>query len=153
MQAGAVRLPSHSSSLGTADQKLWERIARLIEENRFRPPQVREMSESLGQPIANVRRLCKTMARIGTLVEVATDRFFTKTSLSELGSLAAEIAAASETKTFTAAEFKDRVGCGRNVGIQLLEHFDRRGLTARRGDARSVVKPAVDVFGPATRPG
>ena len=153
MQAGSVRLPSHSSSLGAADQKLWERIARLIAENRFRPPQVREMAESLGQPIANVRRLCKTMARIGTLVEIATDRFFYKTALSELGTVAAEIAAASATKTFTAAEFKDRVGCGRNVGIQLLEHFDRRGLTARRGDVRSVVKSAVDVFGAAARPG
>ena len=73
--------------------------------------------------------------------------------MSELGTVAAEIAAASATKTFTAAEFKDRVGCGRNVGIQLLEHFDRRGLTARRGDVRSVVKSAVDVFGAAARPG
>ena len=150
LQAGSVRLPSHSSSLGNADQKLWERIAKLIEENRFRPPQVREMAEHLGQPVANVRRVCKTMARIGTLVEVATDRFFYKAALSELGDLAAGIAAESETKTFTAAQFKDRAGCGRNVGIQVLEHFDRRGLTARRGDLRSVVKPAADVFGPAT---
>ena len=108
------------------------------------------MAEHLGQPVANVRRLCKTMARIGTLVEVATDRFFYKAALSELGDLAAGIAEESETKTFTAAQFKDRAGCGRNVGIQVLEHFDRRGLTARRGDLRSVVKAAADVFGPAT---
>ncbi len=147
-QAGAVRLPSHSSSLGAADQKLWDRISKLIEENRFRPPQVREMAEHLSQPIANVRKLCKTMARIGTLVEVATDRFFYKAALSELGAVAAALAEEHPEKTFTAAEFKDRVGCGRNVGIQVLEHFDRRGLTARRGDLRSVVKSAVDVFGP-----
>ncbi len=148
LQAGAVRLPSHSSSLGAADQKLWERIAKLIEENRLRPPQVREMAEMLGQPVANVRKLCKTMARIGTLVEVATDRFFYKTALSELGQLAAALSAENPEKTFTAAAFKDRAGCGRNVGIQLLEYFDRRGLTARRGDVRSVVKSAVDIFGP-----
>ncbi len=149
LQAGTVRLPSHSSSLGSADQKLWDRIAKLIEENRFRPPQVREMSDMLGQPVASIRKLCKTMARIGTLVEVATDRFFYKTTLSELGQIAAALSAENPDGTFTAAAFKDRVGCGRNVGIQLLEHFDRRGLTARRGDVRSVVKPATDVFGQA----
>ena len=153
VQAGAVRLPSHSSSLGAADQKLWDRIAKLIEENRFRPPQVREISDMLGQPIANVRKLCKTMARIGSLVEVATDRFFYKTALSELGLIAAALSKENPDNTFSAAEFKDRVGCGRNVGIQLLEHFDRRGLTARRGDVRSVVKSAADVFGPASRGG
>ena len=151
VQAGVARLPTHASSLGAADQKLWDRILKEIEENRFRPPQVREMSDSLGQSIANIRKLCKTMARMGTLVEVASDRFFLKTSLSELAAVAAEIGAAAPANTFTAAEFKDRVGCGRNVGIQLLEYFDRRGLTARRGDVRSVVKTAVEVFGPGPR--
>lgn len=146
-QAGALRLPSHSSSLGAADQKLWERIEKQIVEQKFRPPQVREMAESLGQPIGNIRKLCKTMARIGTLVEVATDRFFLRSALAELGTIAGELAAASAAKSFTAAEFKDRVGCGRNVGIQLLEHFDRRGLTARKGEVRVVVKRPEDVFG------
>lgn len=150
VQAGVLRLPSHSSALGAADQKLWERIERLIIEQKFRPPQVREMAESLGQPLTNIRKLCKTMARIGTLVEVATDRFFMRSALAELGVIAGELAAASADKCFTAAEFKDRVGCGRNVGIQLLEHFDRRGLTARRGDARLIAKAPAEVFG-ATR--
>jgi selenocysteine-specific elongation factor len=63
--------------------------------------------------------------------------------------MAAELAAASPTKTFTAAEFRDRAGSGRNVGIQILEHFDRRGLTLRQGDARRVVKDPAAVFGAA----
>jgi len=68
VQAGSVRLPSHTSSLGAADQKLWERMLKLIEDNRYRPPQVREMAEQLGQPIAAVRKLAKTMARLGNIV-------------------------------------------------------------------------------------
>ena len=146
-QAGAVRLPSHTSSLAAADQKLWERLQRLISENRLRPPQVRELAEEVGQPITSVRKLLKTMARIGTLTEVATDRFFLRTALLEMGTIAAELAAASPEKSFTAAEFKDRAGCGRNVGIQVLEFFDRRGITLRKGDARIVVKEPARVLG------
>lgn len=148
-QAGHVRLASHSSSLGPADQRLWERIEKLIGTGpeRYRPPQVRELSEMVGQPIAAIRKLLKTMSRMGILVEVASDRFFLKNALRELGTMAQELSAASETKTFTAAEFRDRAGSGRNVGIQILEHFDRRGLTLRQGDVRRVVKEPAVVFG------
>ena len=85
-QGGQVRLASHTSSLGAADQRLWERLEKAIDgEGRFRPPQVRELSEATGQPIAVVRKLFKTMARLGVVVEVATDRFFLKPALLELG--------------------------------------------------------------------
>jgi selenocysteine-specific elongation factor len=147
-QGGLVRLASHTSSLGATDQRLWERIdAAIGGENRFRPPQVRELSEATGQPVTVVRKLLKTMARLGTVVEVATDRFFLKPALLELGRMAAELAESNAGKTFTAAEFRDRAGSGRNVGIQILEHFDRRGLTLRQGDVRRVVKDPAAVFG------
>jgi selenocysteine-specific elongation factor len=146
-QAGHLRLAEHTSSLAGADARLWERMEKLITDERFRPPLAREMAEALGQPLGAVRKLAKTMARMGTLVEVATDRFFLRTALVELGEMARELAAQSPGGTFTAAEFRDKAGSGRNVGIQILEHFDRRGLTARRGDVRSVVKEPAEVFG------
>ncbi len=148
-QTGHVRLASHASSLGPADQRLWERLEVLIGQGseRYRPPQVRELSEMVGQPIATIRKLLKTMSRLGLLVEVAADRFFLRAALLELGVMAQELGATSETKTFSAAEFRDRAGSGRNVGIQILEHFDRRGLTLRQGDVRRVVKEPAQVFG------
>jgi selenocysteine-specific elongation factor len=147
-QGGLVRLASHSSSLGAADQRLWERIEAAIGgAHRYRPPQVRELAEATGQPIAAVRKLLKTMARLGAVIEVASDRFFLRTALVELGRMAVDLAGASETRTFSAAEFRDRAGSGRNVGIQILEHFDRRGLTLRQGDVRRVVKDPAAVFG------
>ncbi|MDX2159052.1 MAG: selenocysteine-specific translation elongation factor [Hyphomicrobiaceae bacterium] len=147
-QGGLVRLASHASSLGAADQRLWDRLEALIgADARFRPPQVREIAEATGQPIATIRKLLKTMARLGVVVEVATDRFFLKPALVELGRIAQELASSSETRTFSAAEFRDRASSGRNVGIQILEHFDRRGLTLRQGDVRRVVKDPAVVFG------
>ena len=148
VQAGHIRLAEHTSSLAGADAKLWERMEKLIAGERFRPPLAREMAEALGQPLGTVRKLAKTMARMGTLVEVATDRFFLRDALVDLGAIAQDLTRVSEAGTFTAAEFRDKTNAGRNVAILVLEHFDRRGLTARRGDLRSVVKEPKLVFGP-----
>ena len=146
---GALRLPSHSSSIGAADQVLWDRVLLVLEEHRFQPPPVREIAEALRQPLTNVRKLCKTMARLGTLVEVEKDRFFLTKALRDFGELAHEIARTSPGHSFTAAAFRDRAGCGRAIAIQVLEYFDRRGITGRRGDKRIVGKKPSVVFGGA----
>jgi selenocysteine-specific elongation factor len=41
-------------------------------------------------------------------------------------------------------------GIGRNLAIDVLEFFDRSGLTRRRGDARMLVGSAEALFGPAS---
>ena len=145
-QANWVRLASHASALAEADMKLWDRLRPLIEAERFRPPTAKEMAEHVGQPVARVRTLCKALARMGELSEIAADRFFFPAVVAEMAAMAHRLGDASAGKTFTAAQFKDAAGCGRNVGIQVLEYFDRRGYTLRQGDVRRVVKAPEVVF-------
>jgi selenocysteine-specific elongation factor len=143
-----VRLPTHASTLSRQDTKLWETVRALIEAQRYHPPTAREIGLHLGQPVANIRRLCKTLARMGQLSEVAADRFFLRTALIELGAVARGLADASETKFFSTIAFKDRAGCGRNIAIQVLEYFDRQGITIRSNDMRRIAKdPAVVLAG------
>ena len=47
---------------------------------------------------------------------------------------------------FTAAQFRDRLDNGRKVAIQILEFFDRHGVTLRRGDMRRINKHRLDLF-------
>ena len=51
-------------------------------------------------------------------------------------------------RAFTAAQFRDRVDNGRKVAIQILEFFDRHGVTLRRGDLRRINQHRLDLFGP-----
>lgn len=145
--AGTVRLPDHASSLRSSDQQLWERISGVLEENRRQPPPLHELAEGLKQQISDVRKICKTMVRLGTLVELKKDRFLLKSELVRLGDLAHQIANSKQMKEFTIAEFRDEAECGRAVAVQVLEYFDRRGITGRRGDARIVGKRPSDVLG------
>jgi selenocysteine-specific elongation factor len=39
---------------------------------------------------------------------------------------------------FTVIQYRDAMGCGRNLAIEVLEYFDAIGYTSRQGDRRSV---------------
>jgi selenocysteine-specific elongation factor len=139
-QGGAVRLPGHQLALDKRDHGLWQRLVpHLSGENRFRPPQGRECAKLLGEREFDVRRVLKAMAKQQSVVETAPDRFFLRETLKEMAGITAEIAEAQDDGFFAAAQFRDRLQNGRKVAIEILEYFDRNGLTVRRGDMRRVV--------------
>jgi selenocysteine-specific elongation factor len=141
-----VRLSSHTVRLTSADETLWEEILPLLGGSmRFRPPRVRDIAGHSDRSEGDIRRLLKLVARLGRADEIAHDHFFLRDTVREMVALAAE--AAQADGQFTAAHFRDRVENGRKVAIQILEFFDRHGVTLRRGDLRRMNKYRVDMFG------
>ena len=61
--------------------------------------------------------------------------------------IAIDISRESETGSFTAADIRDRLSNGRKVAIQILEFFDRHGVTLRKGDMRTLNRHRLDLFG------
>jgi selenocysteine-specific elongation factor len=84
---------------------------------------------------------------MGWVDEVAQDHFFLRSTVREMTAIVAALAAAIPTGAFTAAQFRDRVDNGRKVAIQILEFFDRHGVTLRRGDLRRINRHRMDLFG------
>ena len=143
-----VRLAAHTVRLTAADEALWEEIAPLLADAaRFRPPRARDIAERLGAPEDGVRRLLKLAARLGRVDEVAHDHFFLRATVQEMAWIATEVATAAPEGSFTAAQFRDQLDNGRKVAIQILEFFDRHGVTLRTGDLRRMGVHA-DLFGP-----
>ena len=146
-QGGGVRSPDHRFGLDQRDEALWVKIQpRLSGEERFRPPRAIELAPLLGAPEAEVRRLLKAMAREQRVVEIAPDHFFRRETVDEMAAAIAEIAAAQPDGQVSAALVRDRFDNGRKVAIQILEYFDRRGLTLRRGDLRQVDRRRLEQF-------
>ena len=144
-----VRLAGHAVRLTPADEKLWGRVAPLLGgSERFRPPRVRDVGEKLGVAETEVRRLAKLIGRMGRLDEVAHDHFFLRATVAEMVRICVDLAAAAPAAEFTAAQFRDQVNNGRKVAIQILEFFDRHGVTLRRGDLRRINKHRLDLFRP-----
>lgn len=146
---GFVRLASHSLQLSPEREAQWRLVAPLIGgEVRFRPPRVRDIAGMLQRPEQDVRQLLKFAARLGLVDEVAHDHFFLRTTTHEMVLIATDIAAQAADGRFTAAQFRDRLDNGRKVAIQILEFFDRQGVTLNRGTLRRVQARYLDVFGP-----
>lgn len=143
-----IRRPEHEIRLTPEDEALWSRIAPLIGDGeRFRPPRVRDIGQLLGRREEDIRRLFRLAGRRGDVHEVALDHFFLRDTVSEMVGIAAELAAA-DAAGFNAAQFRDRLDNGRKVAIQILEFFDRHGVTIRRGDLRRINRQRLDLFGP-----
>jgi selenocysteine-specific elongation factor len=133
--------------LTAADERLWSRIKPLMERERFQPPRVRDFAHTLSVREDDVRQLLRRLAKMGQVIQVAHDHFFLRPTVVEMIAIADRLAAGSADKMVTAGAFRDKIGSGRKVAIQILEFFDRAGVTVRHGDSRTVSREKLDRFG------
>lgn len=147
-----VRLAGHEVRLTRSDELLWESVEpRLGGPERFRPPRVRDLATALSEPEADIRRLLKLLGRMGKVDEVAHDHFFLRPTVARMVATVRDLS--EQEGAFAASAFRDRIehgdehAVGRKVAIQILEFFDRHGVTLRRGDLRRVNRHRLDLFG------
>jgi selenocysteine-specific elongation factor len=147
LQGAWVRLPTHQARLTEIDAQRWREAQLLLGgEERFRPPRVRDIARLKDWPEADVRRLLKTQGRMGHVDEIAHDHFFLRETTSEMVDIVSRLAAGPPHGEISAAQFRDEVQNGRKVAIQILEFFDRHGVTLRRGDLRRLNPHRLDLF-------
>ncbi len=146
-----VRLPDHEVRLSSADEAMWKKFSHYLGgENRFRPPRVRDIAIDTGIAEPEIRRVFKLVGRIGKVDEIVHDHFFLRDAVAEIVQIMTSVSAEAPDGYFTAAQLRDRLDNGRKVAIQILEFFDRHGVTMRRGDLRRVNKHRLDLFGKST---
>jgi selenocysteine-specific elongation factor len=140
-------LPGFEPKLASKDAALWRRVEPLLIDGHMQPPVVAALSEQLTAPRRDLERFLVRAARLGLVFQVAKNRFIVPEALLELADAAEALAADTGEAGFGAAAFRDRTKIGRNLAIEILEYFDRQGLTWRSGDTRTLRKPVAEVFG------
>ena len=141
-----VRLPGHEVRFTAVEERTLQRITpALAGTNRFRPPRVRDIAKAQGLEESLVRRLMKMAARRGDLDEIAPDHYFAAATVIEMADLARALATAGDG-SFTVVAFRDRLDNGRKVALQILEYFDKHGLTMRRDDVRRINPHKASLF-------
>jgi selenocysteine-specific elongation factor len=133
-----LRHPGHEPVLLPADRKMWERVSVLYGDEQPRPPTIHEVAAQLPVDRATLEKFLERMAQRGYLIRVSDTRYFTPNQLQKLGELAKELVGEASDGTFTAALYRDRSNLGRNLTIELLEYFDRVGLTQLTDGRRRV---------------
>ena len=140
-----VALAGHEVVMLHADQLLWEDIEPLLLEGGLRPPRVRELAQVLNEEPERIEAVLRRAANLVLVAAVAKNRFFPPSAIEGLIAKAREVAGNQPDGHFTAQQFKDATGIGRNVAIEVLEYFDQAGITKRDGGGEGLDRRGSDL--------
>ncbi|HGA2320290.1 TPA: selenocysteine-specific translation elongation factor [Pseudomonas putida] len=131
-----LHLPDHKVQLSAADSALWARLQPKLLAGQYDPPWVRTLAAEENCAEADVRLLLRKLARLGLVHQVVRDLFYPEVTLRRMAELL--LGQANETPIVQVAAFRDMLGIGRKRSVQILEYFDRLGLTRRVADQRYI---------------
>ena len=131
-QSGSYALAEHSADIPEALADLFDRIEPLLDSEQ--PPSLGDVAKRLRTPLPPLERDMRALASLGLCRRVSPNRYFLNGRLRAMADIALDLQG-----SFTVRQFRDASGMGRNVVIEVLEHFDRKGFTRREGDARRIV--------------
>lgn len=130
-----VRLPEHTPSFSTAETQMWRNVLAALEDRGPQPIVIAELAREMRTSDAAITAMLQRRRISGDVWQVTDSRYMLRDHVAALVTTAAQLD--RETGCgFTAAQFRDASGLGRNFVIQLLEFFDRIGVTRRLGEAR-----------------
>jgi selenocysteine-specific elongation factor len=144
-----ARLPRHVATDNPADAKLWSHVKPVLAKAAFNGITIPELAAESRLPEPAIKDFLHRKAKTGELVRVTPERFYLKETLAAFAAIATDVHKAAAGGKFSAAQVRDRTGIGRGRVIEILECFDRLGLTQRAGDLRSMRRDYVPVLGPA----
>ena len=138
VQGSRVRLATHESTDNPRDQAIWQRLKPMLMHAAAAIPSVRELATQSNVPLYELSDLMHRKAAIGELIKLTSGRMALPETVEMLANKAVQTAAGRPDVWFTAAQYRDVIGTGRSLAIEILECLDRCGATQRRGDLRCV---------------
>jgi len=136
-----LALPGHQPVLPAEDQALWQKVQEELASAGLRPPIVGELAQRLELEREVMLAFLQRMQQWGYVLGVAPNRFYLPEWLDDLVAVAQALCRESADGSFSAADYRDRSGIGRNLSIRVLEYLDRAGVT-RYKDERRFMQPA-----------
>lgn len=126
---GWLHLPEHGLAFTPEQQLIWQKMEPLFAGD---PLWVRDLANLSGLDENQTRSILRKAAQLGLVVAIIKDRYFLNARLREFADLIRSLQVTHGSTS--AADFRDQLGVGRKLAIQILEFFDRSGFTRRRGN-------------------
>ncbi|WP_345827566.1 selenocysteine-specific translation elongation factor [Pantoea sp. BRR-3P] len=126
---GWLHLPDFEPRFNPQEEIVWRQVGPLFSDQ---PLWVRDIALTLQQDEQTIRSLLLTAARLGHITAIVRDRYYRSDQIQIFADLIRQRAA--QGGSTSAADFRNQLGTGRKVAVQILEFFDRSGFTRRRGN-------------------
>ncbi|MGK3114068.1 selenocysteine-specific translation elongation factor [Candidatus Pantoea formicae] len=128
-QHGWLHLPDFEPRFNPQEEALWQQVGPLFSDQ---PLWVRDIATASQQDEEIIRSLLLTAARLGHITAIVRDRYYRSDQIQIFADLIRQRAANGGSTS--AADFRNQLGTGRKIAVQILEFFDRSGFTRRRGN-------------------
>ncbi|MGL4269847.1 MAG: SelB C-terminal domain-containing protein, partial [Plesiomonas sp.] len=136
---GWLHLPTHRVSFNPEQQAVWQQVVPHLHTDTA--CWVRDLAHTCNLTENDMRTLLKSAAAQGKVTAIVPDRYCLQTHLLHC----AELIRTQHTQQghTSAADFRDQLGIGRKLAIQILEYFDRSGFTRRRANTHLLRDPRM----------
>ena len=134
LENGRYALPGHRAQVPPEVLRTFEAVREHLDSTQ--PPSLGDIAKRLGRPYDGLEHAMRALPAFGLAVRISPNRYYLPPRLAELADAATRLDARGP---FSVRQFRDSTGVGRNVVIEVLEHFDAAGFTRRQGDSRTVV--------------
>ena len=138
---GWLHLPDHKPGFSAEQLAVWQKVDALFGDE---PWWVRDLARETQQDEQAMRQLLRFAAQLGLVTAIIKDRYYRNDRIQVFANLIREL---DQTQGATsAADFRDSLGVGRKLAVQILEYFDRIGFTRRRGNDHLLRDKALFMF-------
>ena len=134
LASGLYAAASHRATLPDDVARLFNAVEAMLDSAQ--PPSLGDIAKRLKRPFPAFEQEMRALPAFGLAVRISPTRYYLPARLLELADAALHLDRAGP---FTVRQFRDATGVGRNVVIEVLEHFDGKTFTRRVGDTRRVV--------------
>jgi selenocysteine-specific elongation factor len=133
-----VKLAGHAARFSPAEVSLWRKLLPRLVDRGALTFTARELATDSRTSEAAIKALLYRRRSNGEVWCITDKRFMLRKHVAALAASAAALAQDLGGKGFSAAQYRDAIGAGRNLVIQILEFFDSIGVTRRTGDLRKM---------------
>ncbi|MCG3863141.1 MULTISPECIES: selenocysteine-specific translation elongation factor [unclassified Photobacterium] len=137
---GWLHLASHQLQLTELEQKSWQHIAQIMQQNPT-PWWVRDLANECDFDEDELRSLSYKLAQLGYISAIVKDRYVSHDYLISIANRVREHI--EHHQKLETAEFRTISQLGRKVAIQILEYFDKIGFTKRKFNYRELRDEAL----------
>lgn len=143
LMGGLVMIPGRKQILSDVEQSQWAKLRAVLMSKGLMVPSVGDLVADAGLDLKQVKETLASAARIKLVCKITDTRYAMPEHLQEHAEIVAQLAQTSEGVTVIG--YKNQIGSGRKLVIDILEYFDSLRYTQRRGDSRVILDAAVPV--------
>ncbi|MGV0034285.1 MAG: selenocysteine-specific translation elongation factor [Candidatus Azotimanducaceae bacterium WSBS_2022_MAG_OTU7] len=133
-----VQRPGYGVQLNKKEMSTWQAALPHLQVDLLKPPVLHELASAIAAEPKQLEKILNQVVKTGLLMRPVKNRFFLPEAMLELKD--AMSSAADDKQQFTVKAYRDQTGIGRNLSIEILEYFDRQGITRRMGDVRQIME-------------